>query len=238
MTTSQPVAIMQQALGLQDVELVQCSVDPDTDKVGFTPVRNGLVGAALEAWNGHHHLVLRPDDLWLAITSQLGFFITAHAEALRHKFVSHEGQKELGVEQGMHPDDADYGKFAMQMAEEIGRHVVDPDLVPWILPDFTTTTDTDRVAGAVLLMGAMQRYFTYSFDCCTCGIPSVTLLGTRADWEQLQQRVGRIGRLEGEAVEFQRLLEPIVRHMVLSFDDPTCDAVLHFWRCIASRERP
>jgi len=238
-TTTDSAHVLQTATGQKNASIMQSSIG--AGETAFTPTTNGLVDAVLTAWNNHHHLVLRPDDVWLAITSQLGFFINAHAEDLRHLFVAHEGKKELSVEQFTDPDHADYGRFAKQMSDELARNVVDPDLVPWIMPNFSTTTDTDRVVGSVLLMGAMQQYFKYSFSCCTCGIPSVTLLGERSDWVDLQARVDRIARLGGgggEADECHKRLVPIARHMVLSFDEPRSNDVLKFWRAIASRERP
>jgi len=203
----------------------------------ITPSINGLVGAAVAAWNTHHHLVLRPDDIWIAIISQLGFYIDAHAEELRKFFVAHKGQKELTVEQFTDPAHADYGMFAQQMSEEISKNVNDPTLVPWITPNFSTTTDTDRVAIAVLLMGAMKKYFKYNFSCIICGIPSVTLLGERSDWVDLESRIQRIPELKGETVDFYRLLAPIARHMVLSFDAPESPAVIDFWRAVTHWER-
>ncbi|GAB1311781.1 hypothetical protein MFIFM68171_01991 [Madurella fahalii] len=203
-----------------------------------TPSTNGLVSAVVEAWNNHHHLVLRPDDIWIAVISQLGFFVNAHAEELRSFFVAHGGQRELTVKQFAHPDNADYGRFATNMANELSKNVNDSELVPWIIPNFSTTTDTDRVAASVVLMGAMKKYFSYNFCCSSCGIPSVTLLGTRDDWAELQARIDKIPNLGGEAVEFHRLLKPIARHMVLSFDEPQSTAVLEFWRLIASWEPP
>jgi len=204
----------------------------------ISPSTNGLVDAAVTAWNTHHHLVLRPDDIWVAVISQLGFYIDAHAEELRTLFVAHPGKKELTVEQIADPDRADYGRFARQMSDTISKNVNDPTLVPWIIPNFSTTTDTDRASAAVLLMGAMKKYFSYNFACSACGIPSVTLLGDRADWVDLQGRIDRIPELKGETIEFHRLLKPIARHMVLSFDEPASAAVLDFWRGIACWEKP
>ena len=38
-----------------------------------------------------------PDNIWLAISFYLSKYIDANAEKLRHKFVKHEGKKELIV---------------------------------------------------------------------------------------------------------------------------------------------
>jgi hypothetical protein len=58
---------------------------------------NGFVYAATRAYNGHHHLILRPDDIWLSIMTQFSFYINARAEEFRDKFVSFDGKKELTV---------------------------------------------------------------------------------------------------------------------------------------------
>ena len=52
---------------------------------------------ALEAYYTHHHLILRPDDVWFAILTQISFYINAHAEDLCSIFVAHDGKKELSV---------------------------------------------------------------------------------------------------------------------------------------------
>ncbi|KAK4223978.1 DUF4419 domain protein [Podospora fimiseda] len=221
----------------------------DNSEIPITAALHGLVDAAIEAWNSHHHLVLRPDDFWLAIICQLGFFINEHAEDLRDLFVEHDGKKELQVDQEANFQSADYAEFTKGMASKIGENVKDPEMVPWALPNFSTTTDTDRVAGAVLLMGAMQQYFDYAYNCCSCGIPSVTLLGEKADWELLAGKVEVITRFfvtendikkdcVAEVEDFVKLLKPLMRHMILSFDEPDSKAVTKFWGMIACKEDP
>lgn len=232
--------LMQSSFNLTDKSPVS-STSPSNhpNSHGISPSINGLVYSAVEAWNNHHHLVLRPDNVWLAILSQLGFFINAHAEEFRDFFVSHEGKKTLEVVQFTHPDSADYATFAKDMTKEIAKNINDPSLVPWVLPDFTTTTENDRVVGGVLLMGAMQKYFEYDFACMTCGIPSITLLGVREDWVDLAERIERIKDFpHQEVVEFHGLMEPLATNFVKTFDEPFSADVLAFWRIIASRERP
>lgn len=67
-----------------------------------------------------------------------------------------------------------------------------------LVNDFSTTDHVSQTASQIVLMDAMKYYFVYTmrFD---CGIPSVTLHGTLADWERLQEkaralRALRIGR--------------------------------------------
>ena len=44
---------------------------------------NGFVAAALNAYNKHLHLILKPDDVWLAITTSLARYANARVESMR-----------------------------------------------------------------------------------------------------------------------------------------------------------
>ena len=62
-------------------------------------LESGLFDAIRMAYSGHHHLHLRPDDIWLAV----GQGVSAHleyqdnAEKYRHVFVDHEGKEIIEV---------------------------------------------------------------------------------------------------------------------------------------------
>ncbi|KAG5660396.1 hypothetical protein KAF25_003002 [Fusarium avenaceum] len=192
---------------------------------------NGLVWAAYHAYSTHHHLTIRPEDIWFAIISQISFYINANAEELRDYFVSHEGQKELIVELLGNLGSQTYDVFAKLMADEISKNVKDPELRDWVLPSFSTTTDTDRVVGSVLFMGAMQKYFSYTC-CLACGIPSVTLLGEVSDYENILKRLDRLEEMGAEACVFAQMLRPILRRMILSFTEPNNPELKAFWNSI------
>jgi hypothetical protein len=193
----------------------------------ITPSNNGLVWTAYHAYNNHYHLVLRPEDIWFAILTQLSFFINAHAEELRSFFVPHEGKKELEAFSNI----ADFGYLAQQMTDLIAKNVNDPSLREWVMPAFTTTTWHDLVVGAVLFMGAMQSYFEYKMT-ITCGLPFVTLLGEVEDWKEIRKRLDKIDLLGDEPRQFASMLRPILDHMVLSFESPTDEQVSLFWNTI------
>ncbi|KAL0577013.1 hypothetical protein V5O48_004987 [Marasmius crinis-equi] len=194
--------------------------------------KNGLVHAAFRAYSDHHHLIIRPDDVWASILSQLSFYVNAHAEELRSFFVAHEGKKELEVVEYGTIDTVDVGALAERMTHLIQKNVLDPDLRSWVIPDFSTTTPNDRVVASVLMMGTLQKYFSYRMT-LICGIPSVTLKGERSDWETLLERISKVEVLGEEPKQFVALLKPIMRHFVASFDDPDSEQVQRFWERIA-----
>ncbi|KAL8923614.1 MAG: hypothetical protein Q9208_004561 [Pyrenodesmia sp. 3 TL-2023] len=214
---------------------------------------NGFVHGAIRAYNGHHHLRIRPEDVWFAdfpVISQFSLFVNAHAEELRRLFVAHKGKEELELKYGGTRYTVDFGRFAKQMGELIEQKVVDPELRRWIMPAFTTTTKSDIIVASILLMGTTQKYFDYKC-CIECGFlgsehsleeeiltpestrPSVTLLGNKEDWELILTRLEKLKEYGEEPTQFCNLLQPVVSRFVGSFDNPTADETTGFWQRIA-----
>ncbi|KAJ8481901.1 hypothetical protein ONZ51_g5696 [Trametes cubensis] len=166
-----------------------------------------------------------PDDVWLAILTQLCFYVNAHAEELRHYFVAHEGKKELIVQASGTRYTVDFGALSRQMTKKIHENVLDSTLVDWILPDFTTTTVKDTTICSVVMMSTLKAYFEYTMD-IVCGIPYVTLEGTKADWEKLVKRLNRLYEMGDEPSVWAEMLRPILRRFVSAFDG---EPDVQFW---------
>eukprot|EP00475_Leptophrys_vorax_P038314 TRINITY_DN6729_c0_g1_i1.p1 TRINITY_DN6729_c0_g1~~TRINITY_DN6729_c0_g1_i1.p1 ORF type:complete len:352 (+),score=75.37 TRINITY_DN6729_c0_g1_i1:68-1123(+) len=160
--------------------------DPASKQV----VPGGLVNICLAAYNGHHKLVLRPEDVWAAIQTQFAFYVSKNAENLRDVFVSHEGKQELEVTDG-EVLSKDVGVMAQMMVAKMRAHLKDESVVEWILPSFSTTCDKDLAVFSIMAMGTMKHYFSYKMS-FMCGLPEVTLLGTVQDWEAIRTRVQRL----------------------------------------------
>ncbi|KIM34764.1 hypothetical protein M413DRAFT_450071 [Hebeloma cylindrosporum] len=215
---------------LKCAELLQSSFykpsgTPPDSFSGIRAQHNGFVNSVTQAYNGHHHLILRPDDVWIAVLGQLNFYVNAHAEELRSQFVQHEGKKKLVVTAVGNRYSVDFGSLAQQMIDKIHDNVVDKSLRDWIHPDFTTTTHNDTVVSAVLMMSTLKVYFDYKMM-LICGIPSVTLEGEKSDWEKLLARVDKLEEFGVETTAWAALLRPIFRRFVAAFDgEPDVD----FW---------
>ncbi|MCJ1404574.1 hypothetical protein MMC11_007800, partial [Xylographa trunciseda] len=216
-------------------EFLQSSFTDLNAKTPTCPTANGFVNSAITAYNQHHHLVIRPEDVWFAILTQLSLYINKHAEELRDKFVSHEGKKELEVKRTGNRHTIDFGEMSEEMGRMIDENILDEELRTWIIPDFTTTTPQDVVVASVILMGAMQKYFNYKFRLC-CGLPSVTLLGEQSDWQKLLERLEKLKTLGEETTIWYDLLKPVLTRFVLSFTAPRSADVREFWNKIAHYE--
>ncbi|KAK2773003.1 hypothetical protein CKAH01_13667 [Colletotrichum kahawae] len=66
-------------------------------KTHTTPSQNGFLWAVYHAYSDHHHLHIRPEDIWFAILTQLSHYINANSERLKSFFVEHEGRKKLEI---------------------------------------------------------------------------------------------------------------------------------------------
>lgn len=193
---------------------------------------NGFVYSAYIAYSKHHHLTIRPDDVWFAILSQFGFYVKKNSEKLRDLMVSHQGTKEITTVDGS--GSSSYGDLAQLMSLAIGSDIKDPKLLEWAMPLFSTTTNNDRAVASVLFMGAMQKYYKFQMM-LMCGLPSVTLLGKIEDWQEIFDRIDYLRQFGDQPSEFADMLRPILRHMILSFTHPTSKEVMTFWNTIATR---
>ncbi|KAK8019951.1 hypothetical protein PG990_005089 [Apiospora arundinis] len=216
--------------------IVQTSLPDDLlSKSHVTPSTNGFVESAWFAYSNHHNLVIRPDDVWFAILVQFSFYVNANSEILRDKFVSFEGKRALLLQEEF-VDRIDFGSMSRNMTQLIEQNIVDPELRMWILPSFTTTTVADETVAAVLMMGTLQKYFEYMYDPCTCGIPWVTLLGEKSDYEDILQRLEKLKEYGEQPRRWYTLLRPVLRYMIATFERPADDPVmLDFWKRIIQK---
>lgn len=171
----------------------------------------GFVNTVVDCYNRHYNLVIRPDDVWAAIMTQFSFYVNKRAEEFRGQFVDFEGKKELSVRAVGSLRCAPYGYLVKAMSKEIDRHLIDPEVKKWILPNFSTTTDNDLVTIGVVFMASMKKYFDYKM-CLMCGIPNITLEGTTDDWKEVQRRLGKLNAYKLE--KWHGMLEPILQQFI------------------------
>ncbi|KAJ6479011.1 hypothetical protein C8R45DRAFT_933786 [Mycena sanguinolenta] len=205
----------------------------DTKLPDIVPYKNGFVAALVDAYTQDRALVIRPDDVWLAILTQFNFFVNANAELLRASFVAHEEKKELVIVTVGTRYTMDLDLISSQMIDLVHKNVVDPTLRAWAAPSFTTTTTNDTTVCAVVLMATLKKYFQYTIVTWGCGIPRVTLEGERSDWVEILARLEKLKEYGPETTAWYHLLRPVITRFVAAFDDPTTDDNIDFWQRVA-----
>lgn len=159
--------------------------------VYFHPV----VGAIHLAFADHRPLVLSPDILWLLVAQGFANHVNANAEELRPKFVEHSGKVTIAVRRDdfikgspENPWPEVFGEFSNHIREHVGATTHE-----LLLPNFSTTGAAERAAAEIVLLDAMQSFFSYEFH-SLCGIPQILLEGATEDWAALAARTRGIGQ--------------------------------------------
>ncbi|RGP76445.1 hypothetical protein FLONG3_5330 [Fusarium longipes] len=195
------------------------------------PSSGGFIRGAVEAWAQHQHLVLRPEEVWFEVLVQMNLYMSAHSEKLRGLFVEHEDGKETIVVEG----DTWDGMLA-GFGDEIHKRVKTEWLRNWIMPGFSTSTPNDEVTATVLMMGLMKQFFDFE-GWVVCGIPSVTLLGTRDDWVKLEAKLDHLKEFGQDPELFAEKLRPIMKRFVNSWDDVHAEETKLFWEQIVRAKK-
>jgi hypothetical protein len=192
-----------------------------------------LIAALHAAFSLHHPISISPDIVWLTLTQGLAHHVNANAEQLRQKFVRHEGNVKIEVRR----DDFVKGspenpwpEVFTEFSSAVRGHIGDAHGV--IVADFSTTGPVERAASEVVLLDAMQAFFDYEFH-TMCGIPSVTLEGTAADWRTLAARVEAFAQFGLEW--WVEPLRPILQQFVAAAEGSVDRA---FWESVYKWQGP
>lgn len=148
-----------------------------------------LIAAVHTAFAEHRPLCLSPDMIWTTILQGFAMHVRNNHEALRSRLVSHSGRKTLVVTfDGYFPGSPEnewsgmVDAMAGSLRDEVGT------IYDALVADFSTTGDLERTVSALTILDAFEPYFEYQMM-CVCGIPSITLEGSTADWQRLRQKV-------------------------------------------------
>jgi hypothetical protein len=143
--------------------------------------QNNFIGTFLTAYNYHGDVLLSPDEIWIMICLFFSKYVDANAEKLRNKFVSHEGKKDLVVEEGPGSQETNWDNFFEQILDLVEKNTIS-GTVETMACNFTTTTRIHKVISTAIIMNSFKKYFNYGRMILGCGIANVKFTGTRNDW--------------------------------------------------------
>jgi Domain of unknown function (DUF4419) len=154
---------------------------------------HGLLAAVHTAFSEHRPLVLSPDHVWLTISQGIAHHMVLNADRLRDRFVAHPDRLTLKFEtrdwvRGTpeNPWPEAFASWSSSIREHVGAKTHDI-----LRCDFSTTGPIEAAASDIVIMDVFERYFHFAV-CCICGIPTVTLQGTSADWDRLLEKARQL----------------------------------------------
>lgn len=187
----------------------------------------------VEAYATHRPLTLSPDMVWLLISQGFSSYVNAHSEELRDRIVSHSGKVDIVVQSDydLLAGKADYEKILNDFSKEIGKNTKQ-EIAGIVTAGFSTTGVNERIASQITLMETVKSYFEYTVMYMACGIPSITLEGTPADWQQVLDKTRQLERYGLSA--WVKELEPILREFVRASQGQPRQ---NFWQGIVKKKR-
>jgi len=149
---------------------------------------HGFISALVTAWSEHLPLVLKPEHIWQLILQGITAHVDADPEGVRKNLVDFDGKKTLEIRRNYFVKGSaanDWGGAVEEIAELIDSRVK-PAPRAVFGTRFSTTARGEQLCSSLSAMAMSKRFFDYK--CSTyCGFPTVTLLGSLEDWQQLRQ---------------------------------------------------
>ncbi|KJR89701.1 uncharacterized protein SPSK_06271 [Sporothrix schenckii 1099-18] len=198
------------------------------------PSSESFVRGALQAWAEHLHLVLRPDEVWFTILTQLFFYVGSH----RNETAEIYEPRAAGADP-MTLSDFEWFRVIQDFKYEAESHCHAPWLMLWAMPNFTTSTVVDEMTSTVILLGQNEAHAAAAGQPeegrrPACGLPSVTLEGAQDDWAEMLRKLDRLPAFGSQAAAYKDQLTPILRQFIRSFDAPDSTATRLFWNQIVT----
>lgn len=197
---------------------------------------NGFLNAAVTAFAHHHPISLSPDHFWLLVLQAVSQHVNGNAEALRSKFVNHEGKRTLRVRRDNFVPGSPYNDWAgvvREFAQQMDESVV-PGVAERLRGNFSTTGLNEEIAAKVTVMEMCKSFFDFHMQ-TMCGIPRVTLEGSQEDWLSLRNKSQELVRaqcLPNFARWWLPILTPVLEKIAASAGG---DVDVTFWRSFVKR---
>jgi hypothetical protein len=202
---------------------------------------DSFIRGAVDASAKHQHLMIQPEDVWLTILKQLGSYMRRHKDdkEVSEKWDNYEGKQTLP--DLFFPNLGTWTELQFLIRNKTNW------LRDWVQPNFSTigqeSMGVGMMARALMMASSSLPPLSSppsllgeelaSFPCKN-GIPSITLIGTQADWRNLLGKLDRLGDFGKEPTQYSRILRPILSRFVTTFEKPNDTGIRLFWSDIVT----
>lgn len=187
---------------------------------------NCLVATIHTSFDEHRPLSLTPDVIWLAICQGVSIHINQNFKALESHIFKADKPSKIQVRNDSLPDGSVHWVDLLHAFSDSTTKYVNDDYYDFFVPEFSTTTNIELTSYEITMLEGFSQAFEYFGD-SGCGIPYITLQGTREDWEMIYSRIEKIDELG--MTEWAEELRKLIRKFTDVYDD-TID--LDFWQDI------
>ncbi|CAG8639731.1 1207_t:CDS:1 [Gigaspora margarita] len=195
---------------------------------------HGLVAAILQAYNGHQHLCLSPDDIWLTIVQGVCHHIKRKCRNfyVKQKEIDISTESVLSVDPNTKCLVGNWPNCIKQLVNAADKQMNKTSLPSLLECKFSTTTGSSNIASRLALLDDTK-------DCCSynlgmyCGIPKVTLKGSSDDWVLIKKKLDVLrSRFQDLNFWFNKV-EKVVLKLIDTYNG---NVDQEFWKTIAKEE--
>ena len=184
----------------------------DNQKLGYLCYKVPVLSGFFNAYCNHYPIRIKPDDIWLLILQCFSYHVNENSKKLKNVFVNFLGEKELKIS----IECLEIGKKHLEVfVEEINKQMqqfLGNELLEVLTPNFTTTDDNSKLVCKISIMNTFKKYFRYTFDLISCGIPYIILEGIAEDYKKIITKAKNLRKYDFEWY-IDRLI-PIMQKMV------------------------
>lgn len=176
---------------------------------------NGLVATVQECYDAHRPLIISPDAIWLTICQGVSTHVNLHFDSLQHLIFKKGKPDQLVVRNdSLEHSPAAWASLMDELSKQAANYTIGNSYA-FFVPSFTTTTPTIRTTYQVTLLESTQKAFKYVGE-SGCGIPSITLTGSKRDWVDMLKRLDMLDKLG--LASWAKELRPVIGEFVSVFD--------------------
>jgi hypothetical protein len=208
---------------------------------GIYASHDSFVRGAIDAGAKHQHLAMKPQDVWITILKQMGAYIGKHKDDME---VSEKWDSSKAKARPAFQDWTFASFLDRSITAQFDRSSKTNWLLDWVRPNFGTvprSQDTfsknsteESMSKALMMASSSISSEELAAFPCQNGIPSITLLGTKADWEKLLDKLDPMKRFGKEPAAYGDMLRPILARFVATFDKPNDPDIRSFWSDIVT----
>ncbi|MFY7826231.1 MAG: DUF4419 domain-containing protein [Flectobacillus sp.] len=187
---------------------------------------NGFVSTLQYCYDQHRPLVLSPDAIWMTICQGVSYHINENYNSLKGKLFKKNKPEILSIRNDSLEFGAKHWNIFINDISNKTRIYTRQDYYNFFVGDYSTTTPVIKTAYQISLLNAYKKGFDYIAE-TGCGIPSITITGTKEDWEKILEKIQLLNQLGLE--DWHRELAPIIEE----FKQASQGKIHHeFWKNI------
>jgi hypothetical protein len=176
---------------------------------------NALIQTIQECYDEHRPLVLSPDIIWLTICQGISLHINQNFDSLKSSLFKSDSIVKIVARNDSLGSGAKHWSSLIASISDKTQEYTKEDIYELFVTDFSTTRSVEKTVSQITLLESLKQGFEYVGE-SGCGIPSITLNGTREDWIKIKGKLKQLDKYGLSA--WANNLSPLIDEFINVYD--------------------